>query len=232
MNLELYVHLLQRLEDHGHQAFFVGGCVRDFYLKFPIDDIDIATSALPSVVIDIFNDCSLDTFAQQYGVVSLKKPLKCQITTFRRESDYINHRKPTIINFTSQLQEDVVRRDFTINALYMNRQYNIIDHVHGIKDCEHRILRCVGDAHQRLNEDALRILRALRFLVKYDLTLEESLELALLDLGYLANYLDENTLKNEEKRFKQAKFDTYQMKKIEYWCKKFNINTFLKTIDC
>lgn len=188
--LEEAKRLCEQLERHGYTAFLVGGCVRDFLLQLPIKDIDIATDAQSDDIAKIFEEYHPNTFAKKYGVIELKKPLKCQITTFRTEGNYLDYRRPSTIQFVQDVQLDAKRRDFTINALYMDKDEKILDFFDGVNHLHQRKLVCIGDPMIKIKEDALRILRAIRFAIVYDLIIDEALDAAMLanhkNLGFLS----------------------------------------------
>ncbi|WJH34177.1 CCA tRNA nucleotidyltransferase [Paenibacillus sp. CC-CFT747] len=165
--------LLKKLEEAGHEAYFVGGYVRDTYLKRGIKDIDIATSALPEQVIELFDSC-IPTGLHHGTVTVMIGSVGFEVTTFRKESEYEAHRRPSGVEFIRSLEEDLKRRDFTMNAMAMDRKGRIRDPFGGRKDLEQGILRCVGDPELRFREDALRMLRCIRFASHYDLEVEEA----------------------------------------------------------
>ena len=155
---------LARLEKGGHQAYLVGGCVRDDYLGIPPKDYDIATSALPGQVRACFPmHTTLDT-GLRHGTVTVLLPGRpVEITTFRRDGPYSDGRRPDTVRFSTSLADDVMRRDFTINALAWSPDTSLVDHTGGLRDCDLGLIRAVGNPMKRFREDALRILRALRF---------------------------------------------------------------------
>lgn len=155
-------YVLKRLQEHGHQAYFVGGCVRDEIMGRPVHDMDIATSARPEQVIDMFEH-TVPTGLQHGTVTVVAEREKFEVTTFRKEADYEDHRHPTRVEFVDGLLEDLRRRDFTMNAIAGDAGGNLIDPFDGKRDIEAGILRCVGNADERFDEDALRMMRAIRF---------------------------------------------------------------------
>jgi tRNA nucleotidyltransferase (CCA-adding enzyme) len=203
------------LNDHGHTAYFVGGCVRDFYLNRKIIDVDIATSAPQLVVEQLFSDHDIDSSAAYFGVVTLNKPVQCQIATFRVESDYYNHRYPRKIEFVDDVLLDAYRRDFTVNALYLSKEMTLIDPFNGKDDIDKRVLRCIGDPYQRLNDDALRILRAIRFSIVLDFEIEPQLLSACIDLSNTLVYLKENSIELERRKLYERGLSKTQTSKLE-----------------
>ncbi|TLD95761.1 CCA tRNA nucleotidyltransferase [Helicobacter jaachi] len=162
------LYILKTLHKAGYEAYIVGGCVRDMILcemhhwnKIP-HDYDITTSALPKQVMELFAH-TIPT-GLKYGTVSvLINKQSYEVTTFRVDGDYSNLRAPDSISFSRSLLEDIKRRDFSINALAYSIESGLVDEVNGVQDLQRGIIACVGDAFLRFNEDALRILRALRF---------------------------------------------------------------------
>ena len=156
--------VLSRLEAAGFEAYYVGGCVRDRLMGMEPHDYDITTSALPEEVETVFADCRLIETGLQHGTVTLVldgEPF--ELTTFRVETTYSDHRHPDAVRFTRTLRDDLSRRDFTMNAIAMDRSGALADPFHGEEDIAAGMIRCVGDPMLRFEEDALRILRALRF---------------------------------------------------------------------
>ena len=165
--------ILSTLEENGYDAYIVGGYVRDYVLGNETFDVDISTSAKPKEIKEIFDltSGSVDT----YGSISFKDSLyNYDITTFRRDIKYVG-RKPVDYDFIESKEEDVLRRDFTINGLYMDSTGKIIDLVGGIEDINRKIIRVIGNMNEKMVEDPLRMLRAIRFASKLDFELEESL---------------------------------------------------------
>lgn len=154
--------LIEQLEANGYEAYFVGGCVRDWILHRPVHDIDICTNAHPCDVSRIFPQ-HIPT-GLKHGTVSVKHEGHLfEITTFRTEGAYTDFRRPDEVQFVTDITEDLARRDFTINAMAMNRADELIDPFGGKVDLENRVIRAVGDPVTRFREDALRLLRAARF---------------------------------------------------------------------
>ena len=154
--------ILEHIESAGFEAYFVGGAVRDMLLNKPIHDVDIATSAFPEEIKALFTK-TVDTGIQHGTVMVLDHGDGYEITTFRTESTYTDFRRPDKVTFVRSLAEDLKRRDFTINAIAMTKDGDIIDLFDGLTDMAQKRIQAVGDAEVRFNEDALRIMRALRF---------------------------------------------------------------------
>lgn len=156
--------ILNTLTAAGFEAYGVGGCVRDSLLGRVPQDWDICTSALPEETKNCFSGCRvLDTGLQHGTVTVLLGKTPYEITTFRQDGAYVDHRKPSQVQFVSTLPQDLSRRDFTIGAMAVDREGNIVDLFDGQGDLRRQCIRCVGEPEQRFEEDALRILRGLRF---------------------------------------------------------------------
>lgn len=172
--------ILDRLEKAGFEAYIVGGWVRDRILNIPDQDCDITTSAHPHQIQDVFKDYSQSEIGKDHGTIGIKVDQEwIEITTYRIDQEIHDHRHPKSVQFTHDLKEDVIRRDFTINALAMDKDGKLHDYVGGLSDLEERVIRCVGDPHLRFEEDALRILRGLRLSSKLNFTFEEKTLLAM-----------------------------------------------------
>lgn len=155
-------YIISRLEKNGYEAYAVGGCVRDSILDRVPEDWDITTSAKPEEVKKLFT-ATIDTGLQHGTVTVVIEKEGYEVTTFRLDGDYSDGRHPDRVAFTSSLTEDLKRRDFTINAMAYSENTGLIDKFDGEKDLEDEIIRAVGDAEERFSEDALRMLRAIRF---------------------------------------------------------------------
>lgn len=156
--------VLEILNQNGYEAYLVGGCIRDQLLNIESHDLDITTSALSEEVKQCFKGFKiLDTGIRHGTVTVIIADIPIEITTFRIEKEYVNHRKPKAVIFTESLNEDLKRRDFTINALCFHPKTGLIDLFDGIGDLKRKTIRCIGNPDERFEEDALRILRAARF---------------------------------------------------------------------
>ena len=164
--------VMQQLVDAGYEAYFVGGSVRDMLLHKPISDVDIATSATPQEVKDIFPH-TVDVGIEHGTVMVIYHKEGYEVTTFRTEEGYEDFRHPDKVTFVRSLEEDLKRRDFTINALAIGIDDQLMDFFDGIGDLERQCIRCVGDAKERFNEDALRMFRAVRFVGQLGFQVEE-----------------------------------------------------------
>ena len=164
--------VMKQLVDAGYEAYFVGGSVRDMLLHKPISDVDIATSATPQEVKEIFSH-TVDVGIEHGTVMVIHHKEGYEVTTFRTEEGYEDFRHPDKVTFVRSLEEDLKRRDFTINALAIGIDNQLIDFFDGIGDLERQCIRCVGDAKERFNEDALRMFRAVRFVGQLGFQVEE-----------------------------------------------------------
>lgn len=154
--------VMEKIEQAGYEAYFVGGSVRDVLLGQPIHDVDIATSGFPAEIKEIFPR-TVDIGIEHGTVLVLYQEDQYEVTTFRTESTYQDFRRPDHVAFVRSLEEDLKRRDFTINAFAVQEDGTVIDLFGGLQDLEQRILRAVGNPHERFHEDALRMMRGLRF---------------------------------------------------------------------
>jgi tRNA nucleotidyltransferase (CCA-adding enzyme) len=207
--LEPYQSLLKELHNKEYEAYFVGGCVRNFLLKRKIDDVDIATNAPVEEIMEIFKRFKLNKIGIAFFSVSFTyKRKSITITPFRYEGKYIKHRYPSSVSYTDDIKVDAKRRDFTMNALYMDDEKNIIDFYDGQHHIKQKLLVSVKNPDRSMAEDSLRILRALRFVVVYNLRLDEPLERAIRQHASLVNRLSRHTLDLEVKKLQdQATVD-------------------------
>jgi len=174
--------IIGKIREHGFEAFAVGGCVRDTLLNREPGDWDITTSAKPEEVKAIFGK-TVDTGLQHGTVTVLKNRCGYEVTTYRIDGEYHDGRHPESVEFTSNLKEDLKRRDFTINAMAYSHETEIVDEFGGMEDLENHMIRCVGLAHDRFTEDALRILRAIRFAAQLGFEIEEETYRAIADIA-------------------------------------------------
>ena len=173
MKRDLAILILKRLRDAGFQAFFAGGCVRDQLMGIPPRDYDIATSARPDQVLQLFPQTL--TVGAQFGVVLVgEQGTYCEVATFRSDGHYDDGRHPREVIYTDDPRQDVLRRDFTINGLlYDPLADSVLDYVGGEADIRDRVLRTIGNPADRFNEDRLRLIRAVRFASRFDCRIEE-----------------------------------------------------------
>lgn len=167
--------ILHMLREAGYEAYVVGGCVRDSIMGRKPHDWDICTSAKPEQVIEIFNHYKVIPTGLKHGTVTIMKNDKpYEITTYRVDGEYDDARHPKDVTFTTSLEEDLSRRDFTMNALAYNNNNDLVDLFGGVNDIKNGIVRCVGNPRERFSEDALRIMRALRFATRFGFKIDEN----------------------------------------------------------
>jgi tRNA nucleotidyltransferase (CCA-adding enzyme) len=185
--------VLDRLEDGGFPAYVVGGCVRDTLIDAAPRDWDVASPALPAEVAGLFVDTQMVEIGKRHGTLGLVFPEGIvEVTTFRSDGEYLDGRRPATVRFVTSIADDLARRDFTMNALAFRRQDGLLDPFGGRRDIDARLIRCVGDPTERLREDALRIMRALRFAATLGFDIDEKLAASLHEMrGLLARIAPE-----------------------------------------
>lgn len=176
--------ILERIKQAGYEAYFVGGSVRDALLDKPIHDVDIATSAYPEEVKRIF-ERTVDVGIEHGTVLVLARDGEYEVTTFRTEDVYVDYRRPSQVSFVRSLDEDLKRRDFTVNAFALDETGEIVDQFEGLSDLSQQVLRAVGQAKERFTEDALRIMRGFRFAASLGFRIEEQTFEAMADCAPL-----------------------------------------------
>lgn len=164
--------VLETLEQNGYEAWFAGGCVRDALMGIEPHDYDIASSASPAQVQALFEK-TIDTGAKHGTITVMSHGMPVEVTTFRKEDQYTDHRHPEQVEFVRRIEEDLARRDFTINAMAWNPKHGLLDPYGGRQDLDKKIIRAVGDPKKRFEEDALRMLRAWRFAARLGFDVEE-----------------------------------------------------------
>lgn len=194
LEFEEALPLLEKIKRAGFEAYFVGGSVRDVLLGRPIHDVDIATSSYPEETKAIF-ERTVDVGIEHGTVLVLENDREYEMTTFRTEDVYVDYRRPSSVSFVRSLKEDLKRRDFTINAFALNDNRQVIDLFDGLNDLKNGLLRAVGVASERFNEDALRIMRGIRFSASLHFEIEDK---TLAAMSECAPLLDEISV---ERRF-------------------------------
>ncbi len=190
--------LMKVLLDAGYEAYVVGGCVRDFLLGHEPHDWDICTNALPNQMKECFASYHVIETGFQHGTLTVMVDhVGYEITTYRTDGEYTDHRHPDSVQFVGRLQEDLMRRDFTINAMAADISGKIRDFYDGQFDLEHKWIRCVGDPNKRFMEDPLRILRAMRFQSKLGFVIEQSTEDAMRRYRHLLQYISAERINSE-----------------------------------
>ena len=174
--------IIHTLQEHGYEAYAVGGCVRDSVLGRVPDDWDITTSATPQETKALFPR-TFDTGIEHGTITVLIEKDAFEVTTYRVDGKYEDSRHPSEVTFTRCLQEDLLRRDFTINAMAYNEKEGLVDIFGGMEDLQNKMIRCVGNARARFGEDALRILRAVRFAAQLGFEIEEETQKGITELA-------------------------------------------------
>ena len=181
---------IDALENAGFSAYAVGGCVRDSLLGLTPHDYDLCTSALPEQTEAVFSHCRLVLAGKKHGTIGVvTEDGVVEITTYRTEGAYLDNRHPEWVDFVTDINQDLARRDFTVNAMAYSPYRGFADTFGGKEDLKNHILRAVGHAETRFQEDSLRILRGVRFAVKYSLTPEEATIAAMDSLSHLMDNL-------------------------------------------
>ena len=221
-----YLELVKTFEKNNHSLFLVGGTVRDYLLGLPLTDMDVVTDAVPEEIEKFLPEANF-VFAK-YGSVSYKDSdgVKFDITTLRKENSYLDSRHPGKIEFVKELYVDVLRRDFTINGLYMDKNLKVIDYVKGQADLENHVLRVIGKPENRLKEDPLRIIRAIRFAIDFDLNIESELDTAIRDNIDLLKNLNIEKIKQDIKKIK-----CMNKERIHKYFEKYNIQSYVDAIE-
>ena len=187
---EQIARCLQMLESAGYAAYLVGGCVRDDLMGIPPQDFDLCTAALPEQTAAVFAGIPQDLTGVRHGTVKLlMEGMEVEITTFRREGSYQDNRHPDWVEFVPDIREDLARRDFTVNAIAYSPSRGYVDPFGGRADLQSGILRCVGEPKKRFREDALRILRGMRFAARFGFLPEPATQDAMIGLAPLTDAL-------------------------------------------
>lgn len=207
--------ILRRLEDAGHESYAVGGCVRDTLLGRRPHDWDVATSAGAAAVTALFERTAPTGI--KYGTVTvLTDAGGVEVTTFRRDGEYRDGRRPETVDFTGGITDDLSRRDFTINAMAMDRSGRITDPFEGREDLSGCVIRCVGDPERRFSEDALRMLRAVRFSAQLGFEIEAGTLGAIIRLSPLARRLSAERVRDELVKLLKSERPEYVERLMEY----------------
>ena len=188
--------ILNQLIASGFDAYYVGGCVRDRLLGRECHDWDITTSARPEQIMEVFDNC-VPTGIQHGTVTVYAGDTSAEVTTFRVDGGYLDGRHPMQVRFVSTLREDLARRDFTINALAMSADKQIVDLFGGMEDLDNRMIRCIGDPAVRFQEDALRIFRAVRFSAQLGFSLDNATKDAAARYSMLCSNVSAERIRDE-----------------------------------
>lgn len=220
------ISIIETIENEGFSAYLVGGSVRDLILGIEPKDWDIATNGTPDEIEGIFgklDDYRIKTLGKKHGTITLfesdnSRTALSEITTFRIDGRYSDARHPDSVKFSSSLSEDLRRRDFTINALAMDKNGKIIDPLMGLKDIEERIIKAVGDPAARFNEDALRILRGIRFegeLAEYDFLMDKKTEEMMLSCKKLLSKISKERIQAEFNKILISRGASFVLRKYQ-----------------
>ena len=194
--IELGLEILNKFYDNGYQAYIVGGYVRDSLLGIESNDIDITTDAKPMEIKNIFPDCFIKS--DSYGAVIINyKNYRFDVTTMREEMEYFDNRHPSKILYVTDLKKDLLRRDFTINALCIDKDNKVIDLIDGKSDLDNKIIRTIKDSDKSFKDDALRILRAIRFASLLDFKLSDEIKESIKNNKHLLRNLSYSRKKEE-----------------------------------
>ena len=194
--INLYISLVNLFEAHHFILYMVGGTVRDYLLKKELTDMDLVTDATPEEMKEFLSEADY-TFAKYGSVKLVYQGVKFDVTTLRKEDGYSDYRHPNKICFTKSIKEDVFRRDITINALYMNKDLEVIDLVGGQKDIARKTIRMIGNPLKRIEEDPLRIIRIYRFKLETGFEIEEELNRVLNENFSKVNLLNKEKIIQE-----------------------------------
>lgn len=219
--------IIDRLEQNGFFAYVVGGCVRDTLMERIPYDWDITTNALPDEILDVFKGFKTIKTGIKHGTITvIIDHTPYEITTFRVDGEYLDSRHPESVNFVSSLYEDLKRRDFTINALAYNEKSGIIDYFGGIEDIKNKIIKCVGEPQKRFLEDALRIMRAIRFSSQLNFKIDPSTNDAILKYSHLLKNISKERIREE---FSKMLLSDNSETIYEYWDV---LRQFFNNSDC
>lgn len=209
---------IEMLNNAGYEAYAVGGCVRDAIMNIEINDFDITTSATPTEMQQVFkNERTFETGIKHGTITFVYENENVEITTYRLDGEYEDNRRPKSVEFTKNLENDLKRRDFTMNAIVYNNNEGYVDMFSGIEDIKNKIIRAIGNPKDRFNEDALRILRAIRFASKLGFEIEENTKKAMLECKHLLHNISEERIATEINKFvlgsnvKKAILDHYDI---------------------
>ena len=217
--------ILEHLEHNGFAAFLVGGCVRDAILKRECHDIDIATNASTSEMLEIFKEYETMTCGIGFGTVNVrgKSGNIFDITSFRQEGEYLDGRHPSYITFSGDIHTDLARRDFTVNAMAVNMHHELVDDFGGLNDCTIKQIKCVRNPKLRFSEDYLRILRALRFSSVLDFSVETQTAEAIRELSLLTENIPAERAFDELKKLFSTPYNLRLSKLLNDFPEVFNV---------
>ncbi|HWK24713.1 MAG TPA: CCA tRNA nucleotidyltransferase [Ureibacillus sp.] len=225
------LRVIDKIERNGFEAVIVGGAVRDYLLQRKVNDVDVATNALPEEVKRIFSS-TVDVGIEHGTVLVLDEGEPIEVTTYRTDGTYSDHRRPEEVEFVRNLEEDLQRRDFTINAMAFTKDGNIIDLYGGKEDIDNRIIRAVGDPNIRFREDALRMLRAIRFSAQLGFSIEEKTLNAIQVDSDLIDFIANERIAMEMAKIWKSKYAYYGLQLlIESNLSKFLVGRFEEQLE-
>jgi tRNA nucleotidyltransferase (CCA-adding enzyme) len=206
---KIFDHFKTIFNSNGYRLYMIGGTSRDYLLNLDISDYDFVTDATPEEINKFLN---VDMTFSKFGTVKITfEKSKIDIVTFRKEGKYKDSRHPSYIKFVKNIKKDYRRRDFTINAIYIDENYNLIDPTgFGLYDLENKILRTIGNPNKRFKEDPLRILRAERFVVEYNLKFEKRTKKAINKNYFRINLLSKDKVEEEKRKLEKARGKNYE----------------------
>jgi tRNA nucleotidyltransferase/poly(A) polymerase len=220
MNLQPFINLSTKFKQSGFSLWMIGGTTRDYLLKRPTEDFDVVTNATPVDMQKFLNEGQY-RYAH-YGFVQITfEGQRFDITTLRQEKGYQDLRHPQSIRFVQTPSEDYLRRDFTINALYMDASFTILDYSEGRRHLQEKVIVMIGDPYQRLQEDPLRILRAIRFQHALEFNFEPSLKRMIDEHLHLLQYLNRDKIKEEIRKMMNIRPSQAQLTLMAYGLKEF-----------
>lgn len=191
-------YIIDKIDENDYEAFIVGGCVRDSVIGIQPHDYDITTSATPQKIMEIFKEFKCIETGIEHGTISVVIDNEIyEITTYRIEGEYKDYRRPDKVKFTCNLQDDLKRRDFTINAMAYNEKTKLVDIFGGKSDIDKKIIKTVGNPNERFNEDGLRMIRAIRFSSKLDFDIEEDTLKAIYDNAHIIENISKERITDE-----------------------------------
>ena len=223
--IDAYIKLAKIFKNKGFNLYLVGGTVRDFLLKLDLTDMDLVTDATPEQMLPFLKDAD-DSF-KKYGSIKYHfEGVKFDITTLRVEGKYLDSRHPSKIKYVTDLKKDYLRRDFTINGMYLDSYFILYDYCHGQDDLKNKVIRFIGNPKKRIKEDPLRIIRAVRFALTYGFSLDEKTEKAMKKYSYLLAKLNKEKIKEEVN--KVVKADEHLKNKL---FKEFAIHQYIDVVE-
>jgi tRNA nucleotidyltransferase (CCA-adding enzyme) len=207
-------YIMMHLQENGFNSYFVGGGVRDIFNNKTPHDYDIVTSATPDQVKKLFS--KVVPVGEKFGtVIILMQNERIEVTTMRKEEEYKDNRHPEKIIFTTDLQEDVARRDFTINSIAIDLEGNVYDYYGGLKDIENKIIRAVRNPNDRFTEDALRMMRAVRFSAQHDFDIEGKTERSIRKNAYLIQAISKERIRDELCKILMSDYPGYGIEMLQ-----------------